>query len=72
MFKKYTNIVAMTAAELSSELLNLKKNLMMLRFQAKLGDAVDNSMYHKIKKSIARVLTEVSARRRAAIVLRNK
>ena len=68
MFKlEYADMQALSDSELRAKALGFKKQLMIIRFQTKLGDAGDKSAYSKVKKSIARILTEMSARKCAAL-----
>lgn len=52
--------------ELRNETKRLRKRLFELRTQAVTEKIQDTSQFGKVKKDIARILTEVSSRRKAA------
>ena len=54
--------------ELQVETQRLRKRLFELRTQAVTEKIEDTSQFRKVRKDIARVLTEVSARRKRATV----
>lgn len=52
--------------EIAEELRQLREKLYTLRVQAVTEKVEDNSLFGKIRKDVARLLTEQTARRRAA------
>jgi large subunit ribosomal protein L29 len=59
-------LLAKSATDLKTELLNLRKQQFSLRMQAATGQGVKSSDFGKVKKSIARVKTVMRAKEIAA------
>lgn len=57
---------AKSIEEISEELKQLRDKLYTLRIQAVTEKVEDNSLFRKVRGDIARLLTEQTARRRAA------
>ena len=63
---KATEIHALKDSELSEELSNAREELFNLRFRHATGQVDDTSRIHQVKKTIARLLTEIRMREIAA------
>ena len=57
-----TEIREKSAEELTAELKTLKQELLNLRIQGKVGQLENTSRIPAVKKTIARILTELKAR----------
>lgn len=57
-----TEIREKSAEELAAELKTLKQELLNLRIQSKVGQLENTSTIRTVKKTIARILTELNAR----------
>ena len=57
-----TEIREKSAEELQTELKTLKQELLNLRIQSKVGQLENTSTIRSVKKTIARILTELNAR----------
>lgn len=57
-----TEIREKSAEELTAELKTLKQELLNLRIQSKVGQLENTSTIRTVKKTIARILTELNAR----------
>lgn len=62
---KKNNIIAkdMSSEKLLSEIMAKKKELLSLRFKAKLGELTDTSLFKKARRLIASLQTELTKRR---------
>jgi len=63
---KASEVRAMNDEELTIELSRLRERLFELRQQSVTDKVSDNSQFRKLRRDVARVLTEQTARRRAA------
>lgn len=57
---KKSDYKALSLAQLQERLVELKRELINLRFQLKLGSLKNTSRINVVKKTIARVLTEIN------------
>lgn len=57
---KKSDYKALSLAQLQESLVELKRELINLRFQLKLGSLKNTSRINVVKKTIARVLTEIN------------
>ena len=64
---KATEVHKLSDEELTVESQRLRKRLFELRTQAVTEKIADTSQFGKVRKDIARVLTEISARRKRAM-----
>lgn len=61
---KNIDIENTSVVDLKQKVMDFKKNLMALRFQEKLGDSVNRSMYKKLRRAIAVILTHIASRKK--------
>ncbi len=60
---KAATLLGLDDKKLKDSLLLLKKELFNLRFQKTLGELTNTSRFSKVKKSIARIKTELTRRK---------
>jgi len=63
---KLSEIENMTPEEIREQVREKKRELMDLRFQASIGQLAQNHRIRETKRSIARLLTVLNAKQRAA------
>lgn len=61
--KKVEDFKKESTDKLHQEILNSKKELLSLRFQAKMSELNDTSMFKKNRNKIARIQTELNRRK---------
>lgn len=59
---RYKDLTYMPTPDLYEKNRALRKQLFTLRIRSKLGDLNDQSAFRKLRKEVAQVMTEISAR----------
>ncbi len=63
----YKDLVILKDSELREKLVSSKKELFNLRFQQTLGELANSARFAVVRKSIARINTEISKRKKVKI-----
>ncbi len=64
---KMTDILNLSTEELKDKMLNLKKELMQLRFQAKTGKLERQNLMRQNRRVIARIMTVINQRKKTEV-----